>query len=177
MDKGKLKQYLAMTEDESIAIMVGEPIGAADPTRLMMADLLSALYCVEILADDLHYRSRGADFYGNHLLADRVKEHIPWDIDGLRETYWLGEKGMNPPRTDESMSAAAENAHTIRQGVLVEDGKSLRECLLAALAMADTKVGEVKASGGFTDGTGAVLDNIAQHITQGMGLVHAAAVG
>lgn len=50
---------------------------------------------VDWLANDLHYKSRGSEFYEKHLLADRVRDL--GDDDEIKETYWLGFKNMNPP--------------------------------------------------------------------------------
>ena len=50
-----------------------------------MNEVLSMIVAVQILCDDLHYRSKGNSFYALHLLADRVKDGLDKDLDDFLE--------------------------------------------------------------------------------------------
>lgn len=135
-----------------------------------MHELLARLYAVQILADDLHYRSEGLSFYALHLLADRVKDGIAEDIDGLRETFFMGEMKVNPPRTWESMTEASEIAKAITNDANGEGTNHdlvfrLRDAVNSVIHLIETiKRGAGNGEGATViySGTAAVLDGISQ---------------
>lgn len=135
-----------------------------------MYELLARLYAVQILADDLHYRSEGLAFYALHLLADRVKDGIADDIDSLRETFFMGEMKVNPPQTSESMKEAAEIAKAISNDTNGADTNHtlvfrLRDAVNSVIHIIETiKRGAGNGEGAIViySGTAAVLDGISQ---------------
>ena len=54
-----------------------------------MEQLLVYLTAIASLAKDLHYNMYGSNFYGNHLLMDRVYDGIYDFIDEIKENYYM----------------------------------------------------------------------------------------
>ena len=133
-----------------------------------MEDLIAMIMCVQILADDLHYRSRGTEFYSHHLLADRVKDGLDKQIDAIKESYWLGELRVVPPTTDRLMSAACSFSAAHREG---SKGKSLVGVLLGAVNDLVHRIEQVKANENPMSGTTAILDGVSQSMLVALGLL------
>lgn len=135
-----------------------------------MNKILSHLSCIEILADDLHYRASGPAFYATHLLADVVKKPVGGFMDDLRETYWLGELGALPPQTDVTFEDAASIAKSIRLRITVPDNREL-EALKDALNILAHVVEEEKTNSSLLSGTVSILDAISAHALKMRGLL------
>lgn len=51
---------------------------------------------IDWIADDIHYNSRGPEFYGLHIMADKCRD-FGSAVDELKEKYWLGFLDTTPP--------------------------------------------------------------------------------
>lgn len=69
--------------------------------------LIVYLMAIEGKAKDIHYTCSGANFYGNHLFADRIADGIDEFIDQIKETCLLGH-GNKPLFASEYYAQAAE---------------------------------------------------------------------
>ena len=140
-----------------------------------MEELISMMICVQILADDLHYRSHNLNFYANHLLADRVKDGLDSDIDALKESYWLGELKGVPPHDERFMEKGIELAKAIRGQAFTEGNESnsfgLMFCVRDAADKIIHKIEEMKRTEEFMSGTVALLDGISQKMLVAYGLI------
>jgi len=142
-----------------------------------MNEVLSMIVAVQILCDDLHYRSKGNSFYALHLLADRVKDGLDKDLDALREAYYLGEKNIEPPCTCEIFRAGIAKVDAIRQNIVC-DGVDMNKCLVLRLKDAvhilfcyiETIKG-ASNDGIMTSGTVSILDGIASKMLVAHGLL------
>lgn len=55
-----------------------------------MIELIVLLQIIEGLATDLHYCAKGPQFFGLHLMADKIREPIPGFVDDIFEVGFLG---------------------------------------------------------------------------------------
>lgn len=69
--------------------------------------LIVLLMAIEGKAKDIHYTCSGANFYGNHLFADRIADGISDFIDQIKETCLLG-KGDKPLLASEYYALASK---------------------------------------------------------------------
>lgn len=137
-----------------------------------MNELLEMIVCVLILSDDLHYESQGLSFYGNHLLADKIKEDMDKTIDSLREAYWLGELKTLPPSTDDTYKGAIEKSKNIRNSIGADNRDyQLVYRLKEAIDILLKKIEEIKRGEPLLSGTVAVLDGLSTHMQTMYGLL------
>ena len=62
--------------------------------------LIFHLLAIANYAKDIHYNCVGANFYGNHLFADRFIENIYEYIDQIKEVCLLGHQ-IKPKKSSE----------------------------------------------------------------------------
>lgn len=138
-----------------------------------MNELLEMIVCVQILADDLHYRASGAAFYGVHLLADKAKDGLDSALDNIREAYWLGELKTLPPATDDTYSGAVARARAIRESYQSgeEETKALAIRLREATGLVANMIETLKREGQMLSGTVAILDGISTQMQVAYGLL------
>lgn len=74
--------------------------------RSKIDSLISYLLAITNYAKDIHYNCSGANFYGNHLFADRFTENIYEYIDLLKEVCLLGHN-YKPLHSSEYLKMAA----------------------------------------------------------------------
>lgn len=70
-------------------------------------NLICYLLAIANYAKDIHYRCGGANFYGNHLFADRFTENLYDYIDQLKEICLLGHN-EEPLSSSEYLRRAAD---------------------------------------------------------------------
>lgn len=119
-----------------------------------MKQLLTLMLLVDWLANDLHYNSRGREFYEKHLLADRVRD-LGSD-DELKEAYWLGFKNMSPPPDSEIAGM------TIAAYAKIVQGCDAMQALAKAFGMTLETVEACKAEAGLPSGVHALLDDVSK---------------
>lgn len=61
-----------------------------------MEELIAMIMVIDWIADDIHYNSRGPEFYGLHIMADKCRD-FGSAVDDLKEKYWLGFLDTTPP--------------------------------------------------------------------------------
>lgn len=137
-----------------------------------MNHILTSIVCLEMFADDLHYRSTGEAFYGLHLLADRIKDGYKGKIDELRECYYIGELATLPPKTSSTYSdAITMYNHEIEDNA--EDGNKI--ALLRVHKSATYLLNLIEQfkrdNEGLTSGTIAILDSISTATLTAIALV------
>ena len=52
-----------------------------------MEKIIIYLEAIKGLSKDLHYETKGQAFYGNHLLMDRIHDHLDDYQDEIKEKY------------------------------------------------------------------------------------------
>ena len=67
--------------------------------RELIDNLIVHLMAISHYAKDIHYNCSGANFYGNHLFADRIGENLADYIDQLKEICLLGHQ-LKPLRSN-----------------------------------------------------------------------------
>lgn len=68
-----------------------------------MEKIIIYLEAIKGLAKDLHYTMNGTSFYGNHLLMDRIHDHLSDYQDEIKENYFMyNEKQVPTHRAVES---------------------------------------------------------------------------
>lgn len=61
-----------------------------------MKDILVLLIAIQRTAKDVHYHAKGKDFWGDHLLADRIYDGLDDFIDDIFENWYLGKEEEAP---------------------------------------------------------------------------------
>ena len=61
-----------------------------------MKEILALLIAIQRTAKDVHYHAKGRDFWGDHLLADRIYDDIDGFIDDIFENWYLGKEEEAP---------------------------------------------------------------------------------
>lgn len=119
-------------------------------------DNLLALICViEWLANDLHYNSFGNGFYEKHLLADRIRD---FDVkDEIKETYYLGWKGVTP-----TLDSELARLSTIAYGNICTKIQGELQRLIFAYDLLIKQVEVCKSENGLPGGIHSILDGISQ---------------
>lgn len=120
--------------------------------------LIIYLMAISNLAKDIHYNCNGANFYGDHLFADRINENLGEYIDQIKEICLLGH-GIKPLRSSEYLNRAA-------QTVPIEISFSqMSELLLNTLML-------IESIDGVSRGDENLLGAIAQDIQNNKGLLN-----
>lgn len=130
-----------------------------DPVLEVLVDV----WRIKMLANDLHYRAGGKEFYALHRFASEAM-YLVDHADELNEVYYMGEKGGIPPDTAFVVAKAAE---------LVGRAGGEDECIKAAVAACSdaANAAGVAKKGGVSSGTAAVLDEIAKNALRLKGLL------
>lgn len=65
-----------------------------------MEKIIIYLEAIKGLSKDLHYETKGSAFYGNHLLMDRIHDHLDEYQDEIKENYFMyNEKSVPTHKT------------------------------------------------------------------------------
>lgn len=72
-----------------------------------MIEIIVRLFKIFGLAKDLHYTSSGPEFYGLHLMFDRIADGLLDHADRIQESYFLPRQ-LPPPASAEIFAKAAE---------------------------------------------------------------------
>lgn len=70
-----------------------------------MFKILAYLFAIERQAKAIHYSTRSNEFYGDHLLCDRIYDGISDLEDEIFENYYLGREQEAPSQKDIFKSA------------------------------------------------------------------------
>ena len=129
-----------------------------------MNNLLSILAAVEMLADDLHYRSGGEAFYALHVLADVCKKDIGSFIDSLKEKYFMGELKTVPPCDCDTYEAAIALVRETVNGI-GGDNRNL-SLILRLREMCARAIGQIEELKKIQllSGTTSILDEISSRM-------------
>lgn len=71
-----------------------------------MRKVLMILMAIQRAAKGIHYHTGGAQFFSDHLLADRIYEDLDDLIDEIQENYFLGKEEDAPAQKDLLKGAA-----------------------------------------------------------------------
>lgn len=118
--------------------------------------LLALLCAIDWLANDLHYRSEGIEFYEKHLLADRIRDFGDAE-DQLKEAYYLGFKEQLPPY-DKKIAVVAT---ALYNSIQAESGDFLYE-LKGAFCLLQQVIDTCKKEPNLPAGVHAILDSISE---------------
>ena len=64
-----------------------------------MYKVLVYLIAIAHTSKDIHYRTGGDKFWGDHLLADRIHDDLDGFIDDINENFYLGKEEDAPQQT------------------------------------------------------------------------------
>lgn len=120
--------------------------------------LIFHLLAIANYAKDIHYNCVGANFYGNHLFADRFIENIYEYIDQIKEVCLLGHQ-IKPKKSSEYLKEAAQIIP------LEIDFKLMRELMLDTLNVIESIVN-------ISKGDENLLGAIAQDVQNNVGLIN-----
>ena len=119
--------------------------------------LIVLLMAIEGKAKDIHYTCSGANFYGNHLFADRVADGMDDFIDQIKETCLLG-KNVRP---------LSSRQYFVQASQIIDEEKTFRslyklilDCLILIEKIENVSRGDNK-----------VLDDIAGKLQNDKGLL------
>jgi hypothetical protein len=136
------------------------------PLDEQMTDLMAKVKRIGMCAKDLHYRAKGKPFYGLHQLADLAYE-VESDTDQIAEIYFLGDRGIEPPRMDEVFTRACAVPVIYPKDDNYFIGGLMDCCRLTMHSIEDIK----KAFPDIKSGVCAVLDKISEHCLLAIGLL------
>lgn len=120
--------------------------------------LIVLLVAIENAAKDIHYTCSGSNFYGNHLLADRIGDGIDDFLDQLKETCLLGHN-LQPLLSAIYLKQASDIIPTVPNFV------SLKELMVKCLI-------ELEHIDGVARGDSKLLDDIGCQIQNNIGLLN-----
>ena len=121
-------------------------------------NLIVHLMAISNYAKDIHYNCSGANFYGNHLFADRIAENLSDYIDQLKEICLLGHQ----------LKPLASSVYLVRASKIVpaySNFGTMRELLIKTLALIE----QIK---GISKGDENLIGAIAQDIQNNVGLIN-----
>lgn len=127
--------------------------------RKKIDNLIVYMLAISNYAKDIHYHCSGANFYGNHLFADRIQENLNEYIDQLKEICLLGH-GLDTLPSYDYLRKAAD---IIPQSVY--DFRIMRDLMLNCLA-------EIETITGISKGDENLIGAIAQDIQNNVGLIN-----
>ena len=69
----------------------------SNDSQKILLEMLATLFAARWVHHNSHWKEKGENFYGNHLLFQRIYESIDAEIDGLAEKIvaFFGEKAIN----------------------------------------------------------------------------------
>lgn len=126
-----------------------------------MLDILVRLEAIKSFAKDIHYTANGDEFYGIHLMMDRIAGGLDDFSDAIKETVYLGNNAL-PPSSKEILKYSL---------AYIPDIMSVRENLLALRIL----IGETIAALDKIEAARAensLYDNIAQDLKLKLGLLN-----
>lgn len=127
--------------------------------RTNIDELIINLMAIANYAKDIHYNCVGANFYGNHLFADRIHDGLSDYIDQLKEVCLLGHGFKTLPSKDYLEGAAV----LIPLGVY--DFGVLRDLIMKTLAGIE-KIKDI------SKGDENLIGAIAQDLQNNVGLIN-----
>ena len=130
-----------------------------------MRDLMAKVKRIGMCAKDLHYRAKGKPFYGLHQLADLVCE-VEDDTDHIAEVYFMGDRGIEPPRMDEVYRKAID-----LMVLYPRDDRYFIGGLMDICRTTMHSIESIKRQFEVKSGVAAVLDKISEHCLLSIGLL------
>lgn len=125
-----------------------------------MKELLCRLTAIEYYLKTIHYRSKGENFWSDHIFADKLIDDISGFKDTINEVCFLGE-GLDAPL-----------AADILKGTLAYLPEEMTEDMFTKLSdlYCDT-LEHIEDIGDCSSGEKSLLDSIAQALQLGYGLI------
>lgn len=130
-----------------------------------MKDLMAKVKRIGMCAKDLHYRAKGKPFYGLHQLADLAYQ-IEEDTDHIAEIYFMGDRGIEPPRMDEVFQRAIDLVV-----LYPKDDRYFIGGLMDICRVTMHSIESIKQNFEVKSGVAAVLDKISEHCLLSIGLL------
>lgn len=130
-----------------------------------MLDLMAKVKRIGMCAKDLHYRAKGKPFYGLHLLADLAYQ-VEEDTDHIAEVYFMGDRGLEPPRMTQVFGRANSLVVLYPEGDNYFIGGLMDICRITMHSIED-----IKQKFDVKSGVAAVLDKISEHCLLAIGLL------
>lgn len=130
-----------------------------------MKDLMGYVKRIGMCAKDLHYRAKGKPFYALHELADLAWK-VEDDTDKIAEIYFMGDRGIEPPR----MTEVFQNAVNIAV-IYPRDDNYFLGGLMDICRLTMHSIEAIKKNYEVKSGVAAVLDQISEHCLLTIGLL------
>ena len=118
-----------------------------------MKDILVRLYMIFGIAKDLHYSSSGSNFYGLHLMYDRIADGLIDAADRIQESYFLARNLPAIPASEIFLQAASHPDST---------GSVLRETITSTIYTID----EMSKSPELSEGDKSMIGDISAELAQ-----------
>ena len=120
-----------------------------------MEKLIAMIMVIDWIADDIHYNSRGPEFYGLHIMADKCRD-FGSAVDDLKEKYWLGFLDTTPPSGKEfAQKAIAMYAKYENNGYIDAMHNASKDIV--------SMVKSLSCGSDLPNGVLAILDEISSH--------------
>ena len=127
-------------------------------------ELLKDIYVIRFYSKDIHYNCKSENFWGDHLLADKVFDGLDEFIDQINETIYMG-YGHLPPSSKEVLQGTINKIPDIVDDITKCWGflyKRIESCLDLIADIRDR----------FDDpALGSLLDGLAEDLRAKKGLV------
>ena len=129
-----------------------------------LLDLLRILWCIKFFAKDIHYTSKGENFYSDHIFADEVANGLDDLIDSVNENLYLGYQ-QEPPTSREILEVVMDELPHVSDDSkqnwkmmfdLIEHGLQVIDAIEDAYDMPELN---------------SLLDNIADNLQKSRGLI------
>lgn len=81
-----------------------------------LLELLKSIYSIRFYSKDIHYNSKGENFWGDHLLADKIFDGLDGFIDQINEMIYMG-YGHLPPSSKEVLGGIIDEIPDIVEDI------------------------------------------------------------
>ena len=126
-----------------------------------MLDILVRLEAIKSFAKDIHYTAYGNEFYGVHLMMDRIAGGLDDFSDAIKETTFLGNNTL-PPSSKEILKYSL---------AYIPELKSMKENLLSLRILIGETISVLnKVEANRAENS--LYDNIAQDLKLKLGLLN-----
>lgn len=130
-----------------------------------MKDLIINLEVIRITAKQLHYSESGEAFYANHLLMDRIAEHLSDFVDEIIEASILADTGNAPILADLYSDIASKTPKTPSKS-------DLKDLILTTIYLIDDLAKKDRFQGDFD-----LLGRISNNLRSSLGLLNRVLAG
>lgn len=126
-----------------------------------MKELLSRLVAIENTLKTIHYKSKGDNFWSDHIFSDSLLDGLSTFRDDINEICFLGE-GEEAPLSKDVLTGALDFIPDETKDDLFSDLEDLISSTLEYLEKLED----------LSRGENALMDNISEDLQKKLGLIH-----